>query len=60
MDLDGAEGWIRAHVQPAGAITNAHEEPWATVLRVPVREGTVFFKACAPVQALEPRLTADL
>jgi hypothetical protein len=60
MDLDGAEGWIRAHVQPAGAITTAHEEPWATVLRVPVHEGTVFFKACAPVQAFEPRLTADL
>jgi hypothetical protein len=60
MDLDGAEEWIRAHVRPAGDMTTADEEPWATVLRIPVREGAVFFKACAPVQAFEPRLTADL
>ena len=30
------------------------------MLRVPVRDGTVWFKACAPVQAFEPRLTAQL
>ena len=30
-----AEAWIRAHVEPAGAIETAHQRPWATVLRVP-------------------------
>jgi hypothetical protein len=29
-------------------------------LRVPLAEGFAWFKACAPVQAFEPRLTADL
>jgi hypothetical protein len=29
-------------------------------MRVPVRHGVVWFKACAQVQAFEPRLTADL
>jgi hypothetical protein len=55
-----AEAWIRAHVEPAGAIEAAHERPWATVLRVPLAEGVAWFKACAPVQAFEPRLTAAL
>jgi len=30
------------------------------VLRVPVAGGVVFFKGCAPVQAFEPSLTAEL
>jgi len=38
----------------------AHERPWATVLRVPLAGGVAWFKACAPVQAFEPRLTAGL
>lgn len=36
------------------------ERPWGTVRRVPVAGGTAWFKACAPVQAFEPRLTAAL
>jgi hypothetical protein len=36
------------------------ERPWASVLRVPVADGTVWFKSCAPVQAFEPRLSAGL
>jgi Phosphotransferase enzyme family len=60
VDLAAAEGWIRAHVEPAGAIEITHERPWATVLRVPVAGGVAWFKACAPVQAFEPRLTAEL
>jgi hypothetical protein len=35
-------------------------EPWSTVLRVPSASGPVWFKACAPVQAFEPRLSAEL
>jgi hypothetical protein len=60
MDRGGPEDWISAHVEPTGAIETAHERPWATVLRVPLAEGEAWFKACAPVQAFEPRLTAEL
>jgi Phosphotransferase enzyme family len=60
VDRDAAEAWIREHVEPLGAIETAHERPWATVLRVPVAGGVVWFKACAPVQAFEPRLTSEL
>jgi aminoglycoside phosphotransferase (APT) family kinase protein len=45
-------------VTPSGPIKTAHERPWATVLRVPVAEGAVWFKACAPVQACD-ELAAD-
>ena len=55
-----AEAWIRAHIEPAGAIEPVHERTWATVWRVPTDDGAVFFKACAPVQAFEPRLAAEL
>jgi hypothetical protein len=60
VDRATAEDWIRSHVEPVGAIETEHERPWATVLRVPLAEGVVWFKACAPVQAFEPRLTAEL
>ena len=60
MNRSAVESWIRAHVEPAGAIATVHERPWSTVLRVPLRSGTAWFKACAPVQAFEPRLTAAL
>jgi hypothetical protein len=48
------------HADPAGSIEIVHERPWATVLRVPLADGVAWFKACAPVQAFEPRLTAEL
>jgi hypothetical protein len=60
VDLADAEAWIRAHVEPVGAIETVHERPWATVLRVPVADGVVWFKTCGPVQGFEPRLTAEL
>jgi hypothetical protein len=60
VDRAAAEDWIRAHVEPVGTIEATHERPWATVLRVPLAEGVAWFKACAPVQAFEPRLTAEL
>jgi len=60
VDLAAAEDWVRAHVEPVGAIETAHERPWATVLRVPLADGIAWFKACSPVQAFEPRLTAGL
>jgi hypothetical protein len=60
LDRTAAEDWIRAHVDPVGAVETAHERPWSTVLRVPIADGVAWFKACAPVQAFEPRLTAEL
>jgi hypothetical protein len=60
VDRAAAEDWIRAHVEPVGAIETAHERPWATVLSVPLADSVAWFKACSPVQAFEPRLTAGL
>src|SRR5712691_2622304 len=60
VDSAAAEDWIRAQLEPVAAIETAHERPWATVLRVPLADGAAWFKACAPVQAFEPRLTAEL
>jgi phosphotransferase family enzyme len=60
LDVIAAEEWIRRHVEPTGAIETTHDQPWATVMRVPVMGGTTWFKACAQVQAFEPRLTAAL
>lgn len=54
------EDWIRRYVTPSGPIETAHVRPWSTVLRVPVPDGCVYFKACAPVQDFEPRLSARL
>jgi hypothetical protein len=60
--VDSAEAgdWIREHLQPAGPIETFRERPWSTVLRVPLAQGSAWFKACAPVQAFEPELTAQL
>jgi hypothetical protein len=60
MNVIAVERWIREHVEPVGDIEVAQDRPWATVLRVPVAGGTTWFKACAQVQAFEPRLTASL
>src|SRR4029450_13582012 len=59
VDRAIAEAWIRAHVDPAGAIRTAHERPWATVRRAPLAHGAPWFKACSPAQACEPRLSAE-
>lgn len=60
MDRAAAEEWIRAHVEAVGPIETERERPWATVLRVPLAGSVAWFKACSPVQAFEPRLTAGL
>jgi hypothetical protein len=60
IDPPAVEEWIRLHAEPLGAIETVHERPWATVLRVPLAGGVAWFKACAPVQAFEPLLTAEL
>jgi hypothetical protein len=58
--MTGEEEWIRAHVTPSGPAQVEHQRPWATVWRVPVDGGAVWFKACGPVQAFEAGLTAAL
>jgi Phosphotransferase enzyme family len=60
VDRGAAEEWIRTRVEPIGEIEVAHERPWSTVLRVPVADGAAWFKACGPVMAFEPRLSAEL
>lgn len=60
MDHTAADEWIRQYVEPVGVIETVHERPWATVRRVPLANGVAWFKACGPVQAFEPRLTAEL
>jgi hypothetical protein len=60
MDRAAVEAWIRSRIDPVGPVETAHQQPWATVLRVPLADGVAWFKACAPVQAFEPRLTAAL
>jgi hypothetical protein len=59
-DRLAVEEWIRVHAEPVGTIETVHERPWATVLRVPPADGVAWFNACAPLQAFEPRLTAEL
>jgi hypothetical protein len=60
MELAEAEAWVRAHVDPVGPLEATRERPWGSVFRVPLADGVAWFKACAPVQAFEPRLTAQL
>jgi hypothetical protein len=60
VDLVVAERWIRSVVQRTGPLELDRRRPWATVFRVPLAEGRAWFKACRPVQAFEPRLTAEL
>jgi hypothetical protein len=60
LDIAAVEEWIRRYVEPVGVLETTHDRPWATVMRVPVAGGVTWFKACAPVQAFEPRLTAEL
>jgi len=60
LKQSAVDAWIRAHVEPVGAIETTHERPWAIAMRVPLEDGTAWFKACAPIQAFEPRLTAEL
>jgi hypothetical protein len=43
-----------------GPLEVVRVRPWATIARARASEGVVWFKACAPVQGFEPRLTAEL
>jgi hypothetical protein len=47
-------------VAPAGPIELERTRAWATIFRVPLAGGRAWFKACGPIQAFEPQLTASL
>jgi hypothetical protein len=53
-----AVGWVDERLAAAGLartgdVTQPHLRPWATVLRVPTGDGTVWFKAASPGTAFE-------
>jgi hypothetical protein len=52
--------WASAHRRLTGPLRLVHDRPWATVWTAPTDDGDIWLKACAPVQAFEPRLTATL
>jgi hypothetical protein len=58
--LADAHAWIRDHVEPTGDLQQGHVRVWSTVIRVPTRDGDVYFKAVSGVHAFEPALTAEL
>jgi hypothetical protein len=58
--LAAAHEWIRAHVEPTGAIEQPHVRPWSTVLRVPTADGDVWFKANGPAFAHEVAIVSTL
>jgi hypothetical protein len=51
---------VRESVEPSGPFELVKERPWATVWRVPVGAGAAYAKACRPIQAFEPTVTAAL
>lgn len=58
--LAEATSWIAEHSRPRGEIEQIHLRPWSTVLRVPIADGNLYFKAVAPVHRFEAALTALL
>jgi hypothetical protein len=59
---EDATAWIDASLMAAGMqrtgpIEQPHLRPWSTVLRIPVRNGAVFFKETAPTMANDAGLT---
>lgn len=55
-----ATAWIDAHVERTGEVEVILSRQWATVARVPTREGDVWLKQVPPSLAFEPPLTAAL
>src|SRR5215217_8595719 len=58
--MAGAEEWIRSRVDVTGPIEEESAAPWGLVLRVPTREGTLFYKEPAPEYAHEVRVIERL
>jgi hypothetical protein len=58
--LAQATAWIQERADVASEIEQPHVRWWSTVLRVPTRDGDLYFKAVAPVHQFEAGLTARL
>lgn len=63
--LAEATAWIRARLgerglEPSAEIEQPHVRWWSTVLRIPTRDGDLWFKANAPPHAFEAGLLALL
>lgn len=63
--LPTAQAWIqseleRLNLEPDGPAKQIHIRPWSTVLRVPTRQGKLYYKACATSLRHEPALTRFL
>lgn len=63
--LEGSADWIETclrekHIRLTGPIEEFHARPWSVVHRVPTSEGTLYFKAPAPVVKHEAALTQAL
>jgi len=58
--LAEARAWIDEHVAVTGEVEQPHVRWWSTVLRVPTRDGDLWFKAAAPVHAFEAGLLSLL
>ena len=59
--LDEALSWLDGVLADRGTprigpVDQPHQRPWATVLRVPTTDGTVWLKATGPATAFEVRL----
>ncbi len=55
--LAEVRAWIDERVEVTGEVEQPHVRPWATALRLPTADGTLWFKAVAHTQAFEPALT---
>lgn len=55
--LDEVRAWIDERVKVTGKVDQPHVRPWATALRIPTDDGTLWFKAVAHTQWFEPPLT---
>ena len=58
--LAQARAWIEARADVAGELDQFHVRWWSTVIRVPTRDGDLFFKAVGRGFEFEPPLTAKL
>jgi len=63
--LQEAHAWIAQNlayqgIPVTGPIEQIHARPWSTILRVPIGESAVYFKAAIPLLAREPGLTQAL
>ena len=60
--LEEAQGWIRAQTPGSltGPIEQPHVYPWSTVMRVPTKDGDLWFKANSEVERFEAGLLVEL